>query len=224
MALLETRLAPDTLSGMDDTAMRGSIDLFWLPIGAGGYSVRWNGRIYEALAALHEGRPACDIYHSALEVRHGGGRYVIEMGPAWGASGPNRGVVCGGPVGAKWLGRFRLFRYEVRGWRDGLIPDAAQAVQSPRRLSEEPQQAGELLVLLHNIPSLTWGRDEIASGEMWNSNSVVSWLLASTGHDMNAIQPPIGGRAPGWQAGLVMAEKRRTSHREVPQPAATGVR
>ena len=176
------------------------------------------------MAALHEGRPACYVYHSALEVRQGECRYVIEMGPAWGASGPDRGVVCEGPVGAKWLGRFRLFRYEVRGWRDGPIPDATEAVQSPRRLSEDLRQARELLLLLHNIPSLTWGRDEIGSGEMWNSNSVVSWLLASTGHDMNAIRPPIGGRAPGWHAGLVMARHRPRSHSDLRRPAATGVR
>jgi hypothetical protein len=31
--------------------------------------VRRNGRIYEALKARIERRPACDLYHSALEIR-----------------------------------------------------------------------------------------------------------------------------------------------------------
>jgi hypothetical protein len=45
------------------------IDLFWLPLGAGGHCVWWNGRIYEAIAARLAGRRVCDLYHSALEVR-----------------------------------------------------------------------------------------------------------------------------------------------------------
>jgi hypothetical protein len=188
-----------------DSAVRSSIDIYWLPLGAGGHSVRWNGRVYEALAALHEHRRAQDLFHAALEVRHGGDRYVIEMAPVWGLSAVHRGIVCEGPVGVRWLGRFRSFRYEVRSWLDGYIPDVAEAVQSPQRLSDDPRQAADLLKLLPTVPALTWGRDEIGCGDMWNSNSLVSWLLASTGHDMALIQPPDGGRAPGWQAGLVLA-------------------
>ena len=30
---------------------RAAVDLYWLPLGAGGHFVRLNGRIYEALAA-----------------------------------------------------------------------------------------------------------------------------------------------------------------------------
>ena len=45
------------------------IDLFWLPLGAGGHSVRLNGRVFEAVASRLDGRPSCDLYHSALEVR-----------------------------------------------------------------------------------------------------------------------------------------------------------
>jgi hypothetical protein len=42
---------------------------------------------------------------------------------------------------------------------------------------------------------------------MWNSNSVISWLLASAGLDPGGIQPPSGGRAPGWRAGLEIAAR-----------------
>jgi hypothetical protein len=42
---------------------------------------------------------------------------------------------------------------------------------------------------------------------MWNSNALVAWLLASTHPDVAAIEPPAGGRAPGWRAGLVIAAR-----------------
>jgi len=186
------------------------IDLYWLPLGAGGRSVRWNGKVYEALAAWHERRRRQDLYHSALEVRHRGRRYVIEMAPVWNEASPGRGVVCEGPVGARWLGRFRAFRYEVRCWEDGKIPDVPQAVDSPRRLGDHTAIAAAVLQRTREVPALTWGRDELGAGEMWNSNSLVAWLLAGSGHDMAAIAPPAHGRAPGWAAGLQLA--RREHH------------
>jgi hypothetical protein len=197
-----------TIGGHDSSPQRSGIDLYWLPLGAGGHSVRWNGRIYEALAALHERRSAQDLYHAALEVRHAGRRYVIEMGPVWNVDDPNRDVVCEGPVGARWLGRFRMFSYEIRCWRDGRIPDIAEAVDSPQRLSSDDAQAATVLEIIRQVPPFTWGRDELRGGDMWNSNSLIAWLLAMTGHDMSAIQPPAGGRAPGWNAGLTLASRR----------------
>jgi hypothetical protein len=185
------------------------IDIYWLPLGAGGRSVRWNGRMYEAAAAWHERRPACDLYHSALEVRVGAGRYVIEMAPVWNEPSPERGVVRTGPVGVRWLGRFTAFRYEIRCWRGGRIPDVAEAVDSPQRVSTGSATATHMLRLVRDAPPLTWGRDQLGSGEMWNSNSLTSWLLARTGHDMVAIRPPADGRAPGWRAGLELASRQR---------------
>jgi hypothetical protein len=38
---------------------------------------------------------------------------------------------------------------------------------------------------------------------MWNSNSMISWLIARAGLDVGSIKPPTGGRAPGWNAGIV---------------------
>jgi hypothetical protein len=181
------------------------VDLYWLPLGAGGRFVRANGRAYEALAAGVQRRARCDLYHSALEVRVAGERYVIEQAPVWNLKERERGVVAEGPVGAPWLGRFTAFRYEVRRWRNGVIPDRGEAVDSPRRLSSEPDRARELLDLVPRCPTATWGRDEQRAGEMWNSNSLISWLLARSGHDTSAIAPPAGGRAPGWRAGLVVA-------------------
>jgi hypothetical protein len=194
------------------------IDLYWLPLGAGGHSVRWNGRVFEALVARHEHRAPKDLYHSALEVQVPEGRFVIEMGPAQKAKTDEHDVACAGPVGAGWLGRSRLFRYEVRRWRNGTIPDVGEAVASPQRLSDDPLQAREVLQLVPSFPTATWGRDEFQAGDMWNSNSLTAWLLARSGHDMDDIRPPGQGRAPGWFAGLTVAARQQ--HRSARRLAA----
>jgi hypothetical protein len=184
-------------------------DLYWLPLGAGGHSVRLNGKAFEWLAARREHRDRCDLYHSALQVYVREERFVIEQAPAWG-EGSRRGVVAEGAVGARALGRVRLFRYEIRCWRDGLIPDIAEAVDSPRRLSDDVAYAERLLELVPQIPTPVWGRDELRAGEMWNSNSTISWLLTRSGLDVESIPLPSGGRAPGWNAGIAIAHRRRT--------------
>src|SRR6266498_471215 len=153
------------------------VDLYWLPLGAGGHFVRLNGRVFEAVVSRLEHRPACDLYHSALEVRVPEGRFVIEQTPVPDGDGARRGVAAAGAVGARWAGRFRIFRYEVRRWRDGVIPDVDEAVDSPRRLTDDPGVAQRVLDLAPHVPTAVWGRDELAAGEMWNSNSIIAWLL-----------------------------------------------
>ena len=183
------------------------VDLYWLPLGAGGHSVRLNGKAYEALVSRLERRPPCDLYHSALVVRSPGRRFVIEQAPAGRRGEEERGVVSEGAVGALWLGRFRLFRYELRCWRGGVIPDIDEAVDSPRRLSDDPEAAERVIDLASSVPRHVWGRDAVNAGEMWNSNSAISWLLTCSGIDASAISPPVGGRAPGWVAGVVVARR-----------------
>jgi hypothetical protein len=185
-----------------------AIDLYWLPLGAGGHFVRLNGRVYEALAARVRRRPARDLYHSALQVEVGGATYVIEQTPVPDLSGNQRGVVAEGAVGSHWAGRFRIFRYEIRLWRGGWVPDIAEAVDSPRRLSGDEHCAQHVLDVVPTIPTPVWGRDELGAGEMWNSNSVIAWIIARNGLDADSIQAPAGGRAPGWQAGLVLARRQ----------------
>ena len=197
----------------------GRVDLFWLPLGAGGHVVRANGWIYEAVAARLAGRARRALYHSALEVHFAGDRFVIEMGPVWNTPDPQRGVVGQGPVGLRSLGRSRLFRYEVRCWRDGRIPDVDEAVDSPHTLSRDTEMARRVLDLLPEFPRCTWGADELHTGDMWNSNSLVSWLLARSGHDLTTVTPPADGRAPGWSAGLVVAA-RQASANDDPAPTA----
>jgi hypothetical protein len=184
---------------------RAALDLYWLPLGAGGHSVRLNGRAFESVAARIEHRDRCDLYHSALEVHRAKARFVIEMAPVRPGDGAERGVVGEGPVGARAAARMRLFRYESRRWPDGTIPDIGEAVDSPRRLSADAAVARQLLELVPQVPTPVWGRDELRAGEMWNSNSVISWLIARSGLDVNSVSPPTGGRAPGWHAGITIA-------------------
>jgi hypothetical protein len=67
-----------------------------------------------------------------------------------------------------------------------------------------------VLDLVPYVPTPVWGRDELGAGEMWNSNSFISWLLERCGLDVESIRLPAGGRAPGWNAGLVIARRRKT--------------
>jgi len=187
------------------------VDLFWLPLGAGGRSVRLNGRVFEAVAARLAQRPAKDLYHSALVVGVPEGTYVIEQAPVRDTNGRQRGVVAEGAVGSRWARRLRLFRYEIRCWREGVIPDVGEAVASPQRLTDDPVLARRVLDLVHAVPTPVWARDELETGEMWNSNSVVSWLLVRSGIDVEAACLPTGGRAPGWRAGLVVAGRQAAS-------------
>ena len=88
-----------------------AVDLYWIPLGAGGRSVRFNGVVYEAMAASIEHRRRCDIYHSVLAIALPSGRFMVEMTPVpdalWvlerrrcpRASRPSRcGTVAGLPV------------------------------------------------------------------------------------------------------------------------------
>lgn len=190
---------------------KAAVDLYWLPLGAGGHSVRFNGRLYEAVVARAARRPTCELYHSALQVQVPEATYVIEQTPVTDLSGEQRGVVAGGAVGSRWAGRFRIFRYEIRLWRNGRIPDVADAVGSPLRLSDDESCARRILDVVAKVPTPVWGRDELGTGEMWNSNAVIAWVIASSGIATESIRPPEGGRAPGWQAGLVVARRQEAA-------------
>lgn len=180
------------------------VDLYWIPLGAGDrtHLVRPSGRAYERVQAWRNGRAPQPLFHSALMVHADGATYAIEMAPAWGAPTQDRGVTGTGAVGAAWLGRSPLFRYEVRRWRDGRIPDLDSAVGPPRRMSADPDKARALLDAVPAFPDLVWGQDQLHAGDMWNSNSLIAWLLARSNHDLMGVLPPARGRAPGWEAGL----------------------
>ncbi|WP_258723634.1 hypothetical protein [Cellulomonas sp. NS3] len=188
-----------------------SVDLVWLPLGAGGHLVRHSGRLYERLTAWSERRTPCDLYHSALQVTLDGHVWAVEMTPVRRAH-LDRGVVAEGAVGTRRATPWRLFRYEVRCWRDGAIPDLAYAVSSPVRLASGPAVCRRVLRVLPSVPTPVWGRDELGLGEMWNSNSVISWCLEKAAvADASFVRPPFRGGAPGWGAGIRAARINHVS-------------
>ena len=82
----------------------GHVDLYWLRLGAGGARcVRGSRRSVEAIVARHQQRDVHDLYDSALQVRLGGDRFVIEMAPVWSMDTPGRG----------WL---PMAPWACRGW------------------------------------------------------------------------------------------------------------
>jgi hypothetical protein len=109
-----------------------------------------------------------------------------------------------------------MFRYEVRRWRGGCIPDLSSAVGGAITVSDDAEVGRRLLELVPSFPTHTWGRDALSTGDMWNSNSLVSWLLVSAGLSVRGVEPPAGGRAPGWTAGIAAAS------RGLPVRAASG--
>jgi hypothetical protein len=184
-----------------------AVDLYWIPLGAGGHSVRFNGLVFEAVAAVRRHRPRRDLYHSVLVVESDEDRFTIEIAPSPDADEASRGVVAMGAVGSRHIGWLRLFRYEVRCWRGGMVPDLPAAVGGPGRITDDPDVARRLLALASTVPTPVWGRDELNAGEMWNSNSVIAWLIATAGLPTERLHPPVSGRAPGWGAGLAVARR-----------------
>jgi hypothetical protein len=176
--LPDTAQLPATVAG-NGAACRGEprVDLYWIPLGAGGHSVRFNGVVYEAISSLIQHRPRRDVYHTALEIHTPSGLYAVEMTPVPNRRGRERGVVAEGSVGTGWVGRLRIFRYEVRRWYDGVIPDVQYAAAGPIRITDDPAVAQRVLDLLPSVPTPTWGRDELHAGEMWTCNSIISWAL-----------------------------------------------
>lgn len=188
--------------------MTGRLDLYWIPLGAGTPVVRISGKIYEGLLALVKRRDRRDLYHAALVAETGSGRTIVEVAPIPDDRGRvERGVVAEGIVGSRLLGRLRLFRYEVRCWQNGTIPDLGHAVASPVCVTSRADTVDQVLELLRLVPTPVWGRDEFETGEMWNSNSVVSWVLTKAQLGEAAGDPPPNGRAPGWQAGIRVATR-----------------
>lgn len=189
------------------TAEGAGLDLYWIPLGAGARVVRVCGAAYEALVALLGRRPRRGLYHSALVARIGDHEHVMEMTPVPRTAVLDRGVVAEGSVGMRGAGRVRVFRYEVRRWRDGVLPDRGYAVSSPVHITSDVAVVERVLDLIAAVPTPVWGRDENAAGEMWNSNSVISWTLTRAGVGDAAGLPPVRGRAPGWDAGVEVARR-----------------
>jgi hypothetical protein len=173
------------------------VTLCWMPLGAGQHVVQACGHAYELISARAHRRPPTQLYHSALVIDIRAGQFLIEMAPIPDAHGAQRGVVAEGAVGIRRAAYFRLFRYELRRWDDGVISNERQATSTV--VSVDLDRAERLFDLVPSVPTPVWGRDELGTGEMWNSNSVTSWLL-----EQSRLEPPNSRRRPaaGPPAGM----------------------
>ncbi len=110
-----------------------------------------------------------------------------------------------------------MFRYEVRCWHSGRIPDVGEAVDSPRRLSGGREVAQRVLGLAPAVPTPVWGRDELWTGDTWNSNSVVSSLITRSGLDPSRDPPAVPVVAP--RAGTPASRRAPRPRRSRPAPS-----
>lgn len=182
------------------------LEVRWLRVGAGGRVVIRTSGWWERYRAWRERRAPRVLFHAVLDVFDGDSRSVIEMTPVWGRAPLSRGVVATGPVGARFLGRSRWFRYEVRSRAVDSTHESREAARW--RLPVSRTSAEAVLRIAKETPCFTWGRDVFRIGDLWTSNSVVSWLLQSAGVDASRVRPPDDGVAPGWESGIVAALAR----------------
>ena len=181
------------------------VDLYRLPLGASGHSVRLNGRLFEAVAARVQHRRMFDLDHAALEVRLGTERFRDRTGSD--SRRARRAARCRrGRAGRRALGGADAHP-SLRGAALARRSDRRHRLScgQPSQADHDPDVARRLWQSAADLPTPVWGRDELGTGEMWNSNSVISWLITRSGLDVDSIRPPAGGRAPGWQAGVVLA-------------------
>ena len=178
-------------------------ELHWIPVGAGTRFQRRSLLLYEWVAARLSHRRALTLVHAGVTGALGGQPFTLELMPAPG--GPNlRGEVTG-PVGAKWAGRLRLFRYQVCLLEKAELPDQRWAVSPPLLLTDDSATVTKIQEFSRRVPAYTWGRRRRGHPEMWTSDSALSWILAMAGVEDQSIAPPPESRAPGWYAGIAEA-------------------
>ena len=188
-----------------------AVDLYWIPLGAGGHCVRFNGRVFEALEAARQHRQRCDVYHAALVVELDGDRYTIEIAPSPNADEASRGVVATGAVGSRYARlaapvslRDPLLarRVNPRSRLGGRRPPPAHQRSTDRPPATRPHR---------DRAHARLGTRRARSGREWNSNSddrLADRHRRSVDRD---LRPPPRGRAPGWDAGLEVARRSEAS-------------
>ncbi len=73
--------SPTTLTSEPGSGPPGTVDLYWIPLGAGANVVRVSGAMFEAISARLRHRNRSDLYHSALVIDVPEGHFVIEQAP-----------------------------------------------------------------------------------------------------------------------------------------------
>jgi hypothetical protein len=175
------------------------VAVLWAPVGAGGHVARRTSHWWEVVSAARQHRRPRPLFHAALELVVDGQVRLVEMTPRWGRVATGAwDVVATGPVGTRWLGRSRWFSYEVRLTRPSVVATRDVVV-----VATGGAAVRSVLAAVPRVPRLVWGREVGSTGDMWSSNSVVSWVLAEAGL-LGDLGPPDGGRAPGWDAGVAV--------------------
>jgi hypothetical protein len=185
----------------DDSAL-----LLWIPVGAGTRFQRLTLNVYERLWAKLARRPRSTLVHAGLKLACGGQRFTVELMPAPRGRADHGEVT--GPVGLRWLGRLRWFRYQVCVFERAALPDEQWVVGSPIVVASGTEAVSRLVALAKEVPAHTWGRRAPGAAEMWTSDSAISWMLVKAGLDPGACAPPSECIAPGWSAGIFEARRR----------------
>ena len=185
-----------------------AVDLYWIPLGAGGHSVRFNGRVFEAIEAARAAPAALrPLPRGARRRARTASATRSRSRPRRTRDEASRGVVATGAVGSRYAAP--AAPVSLRG------PLLARRVDPGSRLgasagpagSRRPAVARRLLDAGRGRAHAGLGPRRAGAGEMWNSNSMIAWSLSAAGLPTAAIRAPAGGRAPGWDAGLVVARR-----------------
>jgi SAM-dependent methyltransferase len=106
-------------------------------------------------------------------------------------------------------------------WQDG---DEVAAVFVDKSLVFAQQAAAEagldITFLQGDMRALTFEAEFDVVVNLVSSFGYADDPAARSGLDPDAIQPPIGGRAPGWDAGLVLAHRQMLGAQAGPRPIA----
>ena len=185
-----------------------AVELYWLPLGAGGHSVQvqrprlrgpGRGARPAALDLISTTR-----HYASVSPREGSSsnRRLFPIGVAANVASSSRGRSA-----ADGLGDFACFVTRSGSGLAARFPTSRRPLTA-RETTERRRDTGRrVLARAEEVPPLTWGRDEMRTGEMWNSNAVIAWVLSRSGIDAAQVMPPRGGRAPGWNAGLAVAQR-----------------
>ena len=193
----------------DDMGM-AAVDLYWLPLGAGGRSVRLNGKVFEAVSARVQRRSACDLYHSALEVSVDSERFVIEMAPAWDANGASGGPSSRAPSEPAGQDVVVGFATRCAAGRTGGFPTLRRP--STAR-SDSAKIRGPLDICWTSFPRCRPGSGVETSSRRARCGTRTpssSWLLAAQRHRrFPRATPRTGSRAGMGRGRQVTASARR---------------
>ena len=186
--------------------VESTVELFWLPVGAGTHFQRASLVAYDWCLSHIARRPRAAFVHAALKVKLEGRTFTLELMPV--PAHQNVAPLLTGPVGISIAGRLRLFRYQLVCRETDSLPDEGWAINSPVLLSTDAAFGKRLMALAPLVPANVWVAGRPAPRRCGHLIRPSRWLLHRTGLDAAALQRPPGTQAPGWAAGIQVAEGR----------------